>query len=84
MGHSVLDVIRATESATGRRVRRKIGPRRPGDPPILVADPEKTQRVPGWKAKRNLDQIVSRARTWMQKTSSASRGLQREAGGHES
>jgi len=39
-----------------------------------VADPEKAQRVLGWKAKRNLDEIVSSAWMWMQKTSSGSRG----------
>jgi UDP-glucose-4-epimerase GalE len=71
-GHSVLEVIRAAESATGRPVRRKIGPRRPGDPPILVADPAKAQRVLGWTAKRNLADIVSSAWAWMQKTSSGS------------
>jgi UDP-glucose-4-epimerase GalE len=71
-GHSVLEVIRAAENATGRPVRRKIGPRRPGDPPVLVADPAKAQRVLGWTAKRNLADIVSSAWTWMQKTSSGS------------
>ena len=69
-GYSVLGVIQAAESTTGRPVRRKIGPRRPGDPPILVADPAKAQRVLGWTAKRNLADIVSSAWTWMQKTSS--------------
>jgi UDP-glucose-4-epimerase GalE len=68
-GHSVLEVIRAAESATGRPVRRKIGPRRPGDPPILVADPAKAQRVLGWTAQRNLTDIVSSAWRWMQKNS---------------
>jgi UDP-arabinose 4-epimerase len=71
-GHSVLEVIRAAESATGRPVRRKIGPRRPGDPPILVADPAKAQRVLGWTAKRDLADIVSSAWAWRQKTSSGS------------
>ena len=71
-GHSVLEVIQATENATGRPVRRKIGPRRPGDPPVLVADPAKAQRVLGWTAKRNLADIVSSMWTWMQKTSSGS------------
>ena len=66
-GHSVLEVIRAAESATGRSVRRKIGPRRPGDPPILVADPAKAKKLLGWTARRNLDDIVSSAWTWMQK-----------------
>jgi UDP-glucose-4-epimerase GalE len=71
-GHSVFEVIQAAESATGRPVRRKIGPRRPGDPPVLVADPAKAQTVLGWTAKRNLADIVSSAWTWMQKTSSGS------------
>jgi UDP-glucose 4-epimerase len=68
-GHSVLEVIRAAESATGHPVRRKIGPRRPGDPPILVADPAKAQSVLGWTAQRNLASIVSSAWAWMQKNS---------------
>jgi len=69
-GHSVLEVIQAAENATGRPVRRKMGLRRPGDPPTLVADPSKAQKVLGWTAKRNLAEIVSSAWTWMQKTSS--------------
>ena len=68
-GHSVLEVIRAVENATGRPVRRTMKPRRPGDPPILVADPAKAQSVLGWTAKRNLADIVSSAWIWMQKNS---------------
>ncbi len=67
-GHSVLEVITAVEKATGRPVRRTVGPRRPGDPPILVADPAKAQNVLGWTAKRNLADMVSSAWMWMQKT----------------
>ena len=70
-GHSVLEVIQAAETATGRPVRRKMGPRRPGDPPVLVADPSKAQKVLGWTAKRNLADIVSSAWAWMQRTSSS-------------
>jgi UDP-glucose-4-epimerase GalE len=64
-GHSVLEVIRAAEDVTGRPVRRKMGPRRPGDPPVLVADPSKAQSVLGWTAKRNLAGMVTSAWTWM-------------------
>jgi UDP-glucose-4-epimerase GalE len=67
-GHSVLEIIQAVENATGRPVRRTIGPRRAGDPPILVADAAKAQRVLGWTAQRGLDDIVSSAWRWMQKT----------------
>ena len=66
-GYSVLEVIQAAESATGRQVRRTMGPRRPGDPPVLVADPTKAKKVLGWTAKRSLKHIVSSAWAWMQK-----------------
>jgi UDP-glucose-4-epimerase GalE len=65
-GHSVLEVIHAAEKATGQPVRRKIGPRRPGDPPSLVADASKAQQVLGWTAKRDLGDIVNSAWKWMQ------------------
>jgi UDP-glucose-4-epimerase GalE len=68
-GHSVLEVIRAAENATGHPVRRTIGPQRPGDPPVLVADPAKAKRVLGWTAKRDLTQIMSSAWAWWQKNS---------------
>ncbi len=69
-GHSVLEVIQAAESATGRPVRRKLRARRAGDPPTLVADPAKAQAVLGWTAKRNLDDIMSSAWNWMRRSSS--------------
>jgi UDP-glucose 4-epimerase len=71
-GHSVLEVIQGAEYTTGRLVRRTIGPRRPGDPPVLVADPAKAQSMLGWTAKCNLADIVSSAWSWMQKESSGS------------
>jgi UDP-glucose-4-epimerase GalE len=74
-GHSVLEVIQAAEKATGHPVRRKIVPRRPGDPPILVADPAKAQRVLGWTAQRNLGDIVSSAWIWMQKNSKGEKAV---------
>jgi len=67
-GHSVLEIIQAAENATGRKLRRKMGPRRAGDPPVLVADPTKARRVLGWAAQRNLADSMSSAWTWMQKT----------------
>jgi UDP-glucose-4-epimerase GalE len=66
-GHSVLDVLRAAENVTGNPVRRKIGPRRPGDPAILVAAPTAAQKVLGWTARRSLNDMVSTAWAWMRK-----------------
>jgi UDP-glucose-4-epimerase GalE len=64
-GNSVLEVIHAAEKATGQPVRRKIGPRRAGDPPALVADATKAEKVLGWTAKRDLTDIVNSAWKWM-------------------
>lgn len=61
-GQSVKEVITAAERVTGKRVPQKIGPRREGDPPSLVADPHKLQSMLGWQAKRrDLDRIISDA-----------------------
>ncbi|MFY9675795.1 MAG: UDP-glucose 4-epimerase GalE [Terriglobales bacterium] len=68
-GNSVLEVIHAAEAATGQPVRRKIGPRRPGDPPALIADPTKANQLLGWTAKRNLTDIVNSAWNFMRKHS---------------
>jgi UDP-glucose-4-epimerase GalE len=48
-GQSVLEVLRAVEEVTGRKVPHTIGPRRAGDPPSLVADSTKLRRTLGWE-----------------------------------
>jgi UDP-glucose-4-epimerase GalE len=64
-GHSVKEVIATVESLTGKRVPRKVGPRRTGDPPALVANPAKAEALLEWKATRSLNDIVSTAWEWM-------------------
>ncbi len=64
-GNSVMEIIHAAERVAGRPVRRSVGPRRPGDPPVLVADPTRAKAILGWTARRNLDFIVSSAWKWM-------------------
>jgi UDP-glucose-4-epimerase GalE len=65
-GHSVTEVIRMVEEITGRPVAKRMCPRRPGDPPILVADPSRALQVLQWKAARSLPTIISTAWNWMQ------------------
>ena len=48
-GNSVLEVLKAVEQVTGCKVPHTVGPRRPGDPPALVANPAKIRRVLGWE-----------------------------------
>ena len=70
-GYSVQEVISAVEEITGKPVPRKIGPRRPGDPPALVANPAKAQALLQWKATRDLRDNVATAWKWMQLRPSA-------------
>ncbi len=64
-GASVREVITAVESASGAAVKTKLAPRRPGDPPILIADPAYAGRILGWHPKcSSLDQIVRSAWNW--------------------
>ena len=48
-GNSVLEVMRAVEEVTGQKVPHIIGPRRAGDPPVLVANSDLLQSMLGWK-----------------------------------
>lgn len=56
-GHSVLEVVRAFEQASGRDVPRRIQPRRPGDVAACYADPAKARRDLGWTATRTLEDM---------------------------
>ena len=66
-GHSVQEVISAVEDVTGRRVPHKIGLRRAGDPPALVANSAKAQALLKWKATRGLRDVVATAWNWMER-----------------
>ena len=70
-GHSVQEVISAVETVTGKRVPRKIGPRRAGDPPRLVANPARAQALLRWKATRGLHDVVATAWNWMERRKKA-------------
>jgi UDP-glucose-4-epimerase GalE len=47
-GNSVREVLESVEAVTGRKVPYEVGPRRPGDPPRLVANGDKLRRALGW------------------------------------
>ncbi len=66
-GYSVREVIAAVETVTGLKVPVKEGPRRAGDPPVLVANADKIRRELGWSAKYdNLRAILDTAWRWHQ------------------
>ncbi len=67
-GSSVMEVIRAAESVTGRAVPHEIVARRAGDPPRLVASCDKARRELGWEPRYvALKDIVATAWKWHEK-----------------
>jgi UDP-glucose-4-epimerase GalE len=64
-GYSVREVIEAAEAVTGKPIAVREGPRRPGDPPVLVANADKIRRELGWAPKyTDLRAIVETAWNW--------------------
>jgi UDP-glucose-4-epimerase GalE len=64
-GYSVREVIGTAQEVTGRSLPLHIGPRRPGDPPILVADNQRICRDWGWQPRYgNLRDIIATAWEW--------------------
>ncbi|HXV23435.1 MAG TPA: UDP-glucose 4-epimerase GalE [Alphaproteobacteria bacterium] len=65
IGHSVREVIVAVERITGRRIPTRIAPRRPGDPPELIASIYRAAELLNWRPRRsNLDTIIGSALAW--------------------
>ena len=60
-GSTVREVLAAVERVVGREVQVVTHPRREGDPPALVADPSRAQELLGWRARRDLDDMVRSA-----------------------
>ena len=63
-GQSVLEVIAAYESASGKPVPYEVAPRRPGDIAESWADVSKAEKVLGWKASRDLADMCADSWTW--------------------
>lgn len=64
-GHSVREVIRACEAITGRRISTREQPRRPGDPPELVAANDLVRKTLDWQPQyTKLHHIIETAWKW--------------------
>jgi len=67
-GSSVREVIAACRKITGREIDTIEKPRRPGDPPRLIASSEKIKKELGWQPQfQSLDVIIETAWAWHQK-----------------
>lgn len=64
-GFSVSQVIEVARKVTGREIKAEVGPRRAGDPAVLIASSEKAMEQLNWKPKYNsLDAIIETAWKW--------------------
>jgi len=63
-GHSVLEVVRAFEAASGKAIPYDIVARRPGDVAVCFADVTRASERLGWKAQRGLDAMCTDAWRW--------------------
>jgi UDP-glucose 4-epimerase len=65
-GHSVLELVRAYERASGRPVPYVLVPRRAGDAAACYADPARAAALLGWRAQRGLAQMCADSWRWQQ------------------
>ncbi|MCC7330338.1 MAG: UDP-glucose 4-epimerase GalE [Gammaproteobacteria bacterium] len=64
-GYSVRELLAAVERAAGRRLPVREEPRRPGDPPVLIAVADQVRSTLGWQpAYDDIDAIVGSALAW--------------------
>jgi UDP-glucose-4-epimerase GalE len=67
-GHSVKEVIEVAQAVTGRPITVRVGPRRAGDPPTLIASSEKARKELGWRPTHvDLSEMVQTAWRFMVK-----------------
>lgn len=63
-GYSVLDVVKAFENASGKKVPYQIMPRRAGDIATCYSDPSKALNELGWKAERDIEEMCEDSWRW--------------------
>ncbi|WP_058986336.1 UDP-glucose 4-epimerase GalE [Hugonella massiliensis] len=66
-GYSVLDVVKAFEAATGKKVPYQIKPRRAGDIATCYASADKAKRDLGWEAQYDIEDMCRDAWNWQMK-----------------
>jgi UDP-glucose 4-epimerase len=74
-GISIREVVSAVERATGKPLPVKSAPRRPGDPPVLIAATDKIKNRLGWTPRHDLGAMVAHALAWEQLLHTAPDGV---------
>jgi UDP-glucose 4-epimerase len=68
-GYSVLDMVKAFEKTTGKKVAYKIAPRRAGDIATCYADPQKAKEELGWETTKTLEDMCRDSWNYIEKQS---------------
>lgn len=63
-GNSVMEVIKTFEEVAGQKLNYRIGPRREGDVVCIYSDTKKANEILGWKAERNLNDMMKTSWNW--------------------
>lgn len=68
-GYSVREVLATVERVAGRRIATRLAPRRPRDPPEVVADAERIRILLGWQPRfDDLEKIVAHSLAWLRRS----------------
>ncbi|MBR1870698.1 MAG: GDP-mannose 4,6-dehydratase, partial [Kiritimatiellae bacterium] len=73
-GYSVLEIVKAFEEATGKKVPYVIKPRRPGDIAECYADPALAAKELGWEAKRDINTMCVDLWRWQKQNPNGFKG----------
>jgi UDP-glucose 4-epimerase len=63
-GYSVLEIVRAFEKASGKKIRYRVVGRRSGDIAVCYADPSGANKDLGWSAKRGIEEMCTDTWRW--------------------
>jgi UDP-glucose 4-epimerase len=65
-GYTVKEVVETARRVTGRAIEAREEPRRPGDPPALVAASDRIRTRLGWEPEKGLEDMIADAWAWHQ------------------
>ena len=71
-GHSVREIVRCVEAATGAKIPVRCAPRRAGDPAMLIADSRRSHEILDWQPRHSeIGAVVATAVSWQRKMGGA-------------
>lgn len=78
IGYSVIDVVKAFEKASGKKVPYQIVPRRSGDIAKCYANPSYAKELLGWEATKTLDEMCEDSWRWQSNNPDGYKGIKND------